>query len=78
MCVCVFWCPTWCPDHLDTICHEQAGERSQSAVISSYRNVRNSVCGVAVGRTQDQRALDTHIYTHVQKHMETNRTCEDI
>lgn len=40
-----------CPDHLATICHEWAVERSQSAVISSYRNVWNSACGVGVGRT---------------------------
>lgn len=39
-----------CPYHLATICHEQAGEHSQSAVISSCKNVRNSVCGVGVGR----------------------------
>lgn len=54
-------------DHLATICHERAGERSQSAVISSSRNVWNPSCGVGVGRTWDQRALDTH--------MDSCRTC---
>lgn len=48
---CVCFCALLCPDHLATICPEQAGERSQSAVISSYWNVRNSACGVGVGRT---------------------------
>lgn len=49
-----------CLDHLATICHQLAGERSQSAVISSLRNVWNSSCGVGVGPAWDQRPLDTH------------------
>lgn len=48
---CVCFVGLLCPDHLVTMCLEQAGERSPIAVISSYRNVRNSVRGVRAGLT---------------------------
>ena len=64
VCVCVCFGALLCPVHLVTMCHEQAGERFQSAVISPYWNVRNSVCGVWVGHIGPKGFGQTHTHTH--------------
>lgn len=79
--VCVCFSALLCPDHLVTMCHEQAGERSPSAVISSYRNVRNSVCGVGVGvgrigpkgfgHTQTEPHNILHLWGHLTERVKT-------
>lgn len=72
--LCLCFAALVCPDHLATICHKRAGERSQSAVISSSRNVWNSSCGVGVGPTWDQRPLDTHIMDWMPHMLSTDLT----
>lgn len=70
--LCVFWCPTlsWSFGH-----HMPwTGWWTFSECCNFFSQECQEFCVWCWGGRLDQRALDTHMYTHVQKHVDTYRT----